>query len=475
MALRTAKQYLDSLRDDRVVYYAGQRIKDVVAHPDFGLRAQENARQYGKGPDEPADIQAKRVVKLPDGEPIHRWLMPPRSREDLLKWIEMEETMPGDIHGAMTAGLVGLQILAKKMDAKYNKGYTPRIEKYLDWYSRQDLHGSFAMTDAKGDRSKPPSGQADPDLWLRVVERRKDGIVIRGAKTSVTSAAVANELLVLPTHGMGPADADWSVACAVPANAPGVVMLSNYAGSPWGERFRFDKPLSHSKFHHDATVVFNDVFVPNERVFMDGEFEFTRELLGYFTTFHRTGILIREPKDTKKLIGTAQLMARYNGLEGVGGIKNTIAEMVQTAQLLDVLRFTALNRVQFVDGICVPDAVACNLAGLTITATRENYITFLCELCGGPVLTSPSGLDLQNPETAEFVKKYYVGKAGVSAEERLRLVKYIYDLGASDASGWARASSVTAAGSPGARRVAVGRGFDIEACAAMVLEELKGH
>jgi len=474
MALRTAKQYLDSLRDDRVVYYAGQRIKDVVAHPDFGLRAQANARQYGKGPEEPADIQAKRVVKLADGEPIHRWLMPPRSREDLLKWIEMEETMPGDIHGAMTAGLVGLQILAKKMDAKYNKGYTPRIEKYLDWYSRQDLHGSFAMTDTKGDRSKPPSGQADPDLWVRVVERKKDGIVIRGAKTSVTSAAVANELLVLPTHNMGPADADWSLACAVPANAPGVVMISNYAGSPWGERFKFDRPLSHSSFHHDATVVFNDVFVPNERVFMDGEYEFTRELLGYFTTLHRTGVLIKEPAATKKLIGAAQLMARYNGLEGVGSIKNTIAEMIQTAQLLDALKFTALNRTQMVDGICVPDGVACNLAGLTISSTRENYITFLCELCGGPVLTSPSGMDLQNPETAALIKKYYVGKAGVGAEERLRLVKYIYDLGASDASGWARAASVTAAGSPGARRVAVGRGFDVEACAAMVLEELKG-
>ena len=165
-------------------------------------------------------------------------------------------------------------------------------------------------------------------------------------------------------------------------------------------------------------------------------------------------------------------MARYNGLEGVGAIRGTIAEMVQTAQLLEALRFTALNRIQMVDGLCVPDPVACNLAGLTVSDTRDRFVTFLCELCGGPVLTAPSGLDLLNPETAAMVKKYYVGKAGVSAEQRLALVKYIYDLCASDASGWTRAASVTAAGSPGARRVAVGRDFNVEACVDSVLQDL---
>ena len=128
--------------------------------------------------------------------------------------------------------------------------------------------------------------------------------------------------------------------------------------------------------------------------------------------------------------------------------------------------------MQFIEGVCVPDGVACNLAGLTVSDTREKFVSFLCELCGGPVLTAPSGLDLANPETADMVKKYYVGKPGVTAEERLKLVKYIYDLGASDTSGWTRAANVTAAGSPGARRVAVGRGFDVEGCIKAVLDEL---
>ena len=202
MALRTAQQYLDSLRDGRVVYYAGERIRDVVDHAHFGLRARANAAQYGRGAADDAETLAARTVTLPDGEVIHRWHQPPRSQEDLLKFVAMEEEMPGDAHGAMAAGITGLQIVARKMDAKFGTAYTPRIDAYADWYARNDLHGAFAMTDAKGDRSKPPSGQADPDLWVRVVERRADGIVIRGAKTSVTSAALANELLVLPTHGM---------------------------------------------------------------------------------------------------------------------------------------------------------------------------------------------------------------------------------------------------------------------------------
>ena len=472
MALRTGEQYLASLRDDRVVYYAGEKVHDVTTHPEMGLHARATAKQFGRGADEDAATLEQRTLLLPDGDRVHRWTVPPRSRDDLLKFIEMEKHMVGDEHGALAAGLTGLQILARKMDAKHGTQYTGRIDKYADWFARADIHGAFAMTDAKGDRSKPPSGQVDPDLFLRVVERRKDGIVIRGAKTSVTSAGLCNELLVLPTHAMGPADKDWAVACAVPANAPGVVMLANYMGKPWGEKFKFDRPLTHSAHHHDATVIFNDVFVPNERVFMDGEFEFTREFLGYFTTLHRTRIVIMEPRDTKRLIGVAQLMMEYNGLENVGGLKTKIGEMIQTAQLLDVLGYTAVNRVQFVEGVCVPDAAACNLAGLTVTDTREGFITFICELAGGPVLTAPSGLELQNPATAGFVKKYYVGKPGVSAEQRLHLVKYIYDIGASDAAGWSRALGVTGAGSPGARRVAVQRGFDVESCKQTILKEL---
>lgn len=478
MALRTADQYLASLRDDRVVYFAGERVADVTTHPVLGLHVAENAKQFGRGELEDPATLALRTVQLADGERVHRWTVPPRSPDDLLKFIEMESSMVGDEHGALAAGLAGLQILARKMDARHGTAYTGRIDRYADWYARQDMHGAFAMTDAKGDRTKPPSGQVDPDLFLRVVERRPDGIVIRGCKTSVTAGALCNELLVLPTHAMGEADKDWAVACAVPANAPGVVFVSNYVGQPWGEAFKFDRPLTHSHVHHDATVFFNDVFVPHERVFMDGEYTFTREFLGYFTTLHRTRILMMEPRDTRKIIGAAQLMARYNGLEGVGSIKDRITDMMQTAVLLDTLRHTAIHRVQFVEGICVPDAAACNLAGLTVTSTRENHLTFLLELTGGPVLTAPTGADLANPATRDLILKYYVGKAGVGAEERLALVKYIYDLCASDYAGWSRALGVTGAGSPGARRVAVTRGFDTEGCIRTVLDEIQaapGH
>jgi 4-hydroxybutyryl-CoA dehydratase/vinylacetyl-CoA-Delta-isomerase len=147
--------------------------------------------------------------------------------------------------------------------------------------------------------------------------------------------------------------------------------------------------------------------------------------------------------------------------------------MVETAQLLELLRFSALARTQVIEGVCVPDSVACNLAALTSTRTRPGYLQFLCELAGGPVLTAPSGLDFENPETSELVRKYYVGKDGVSAEQRLGLVKYIYDIAASDSAGFARASSVTAAGSPSAKRMALTRDFDMEGCIALVADDLR--
>lgn len=466
MTIRTSGQYLASLRDDRKVYYAGERIADVTAHPAFGLRAREIGAQY----DEHNDI----TTRAEGGDSIRTWFEPPRDADALLRFIEMEAALHAAPHGAIMAGLASLELVARRIDEETGERYLPRIRAYREQFIRDDLHACLAMTDAKGDRSKPPHRQADPDLWLRVVDRSAAGITIRGAKTSVSEGAITNEFLVLPTHAMSPDDADWSVACAVPADAPGVVMISNYVGTPWGERFRADRPTTYNDFRHEVTIFFNDVFVPWERVFMDGEFHHTREVIRYFTTFHRIGTITKEPRDTQKLIGAAQLMARYNGLEGVGAIKTTIAEMVETAQLLDALRFTALARAKVVEGVCVPDSVACNLAALTATRTRPGYLQFLCELAGGPVLTAPSFLDLENPETADLVRKYYVGKEGISAEQRLALVKYIYDIAASDSAGFLRASSVTAAGSPSAKRMALTRDFDIEACIGFVLHELEG-
>jgi 4-hydroxybutyryl-CoA dehydratase / vinylacetyl-CoA-Delta-isomerase len=466
VTIRTADQYLASLRDDRKVYYAGERIADVTAHPAFGLRARQLAAQY--------DSHNDLTVRTEGGEQIRTWFEPPRDQEALLRFIEVESALHAAPHGAIMAGLAALELVARRIDAQSGERYLPRIQKYRDEFIRSDLHSCLAMTDAKGDRSKPPHKQVDPDLWLRVVDRSAGGITIRGAKTSVSEGAITNEFLVLPTHAMSPDDADWSVACAVPANTPGVVMISNYVGTPWGERFAADRPTTYNEFRHEVTIFFNDVFVPWERVFMDGEFHHTRDIIRYFTTFHRTNALTREPRDTQKLIGAAQLMARYNGLESTGAIKTAIAEMVETAQLLDALRFTALGRTKVIEGICVPDSAACNLAGLTSTRTRPGYLQFLCELAGGPVLTAPSFLDLQNPETEALVRKYYVGKDGISAEQRLALVKYIYDIAASDSAGFARASSVTAAGSPSAKRMALTRDFDIEACIGLVMGELDG-
>ncbi|MCC6381847.1 MAG: hypothetical protein IT304_05020 [Dehalococcoidia bacterium] len=464
MALRSSAQYLDSLRDDRRVYYAGERIVDVTAHPQFGLRARQTGRHF----DDASDLTSR----AEGGDRVRTWYEPPRDREALLRFMEMEGALHGAGHAAIMAGLAALELVGRKADEDLGERYLPRVRAYREAIIREDLHACLAMTDAKGDRSRPPHKQVDPDLWVRVVDRSATGITIRGAKTSVSEGAITNEFLVLPTHAMSVDDAAWSVACAVPANAPGVVMISNYVGTPWGERFRADRPLTYDDFRHEVTIIFEDVFVPWERVFMDGEFHLTRELIRYFTTFHRGGVLAREPRDTQKLIGAAQLMARYNGIEGTGQIKNTIAEMVETAQLLDVLRFTALERTTLAEGVCVPDAIACNLAALTSTRTRPGYLQFLCELAGGPVLTAPSFLDLENPETAALVRKYYVGKEGVSAEQRLALVKYIYDIAASDAAGFARASSVTAAGSPSAKRMALTREFDLESCVGLVLDDL---
>ena len=199
--------------------------------------------------------------------------------------------------------------------------------KYLEYVQENDLTCDGAMTDPKGDRGLPPHKQPDPDHFLHVVEEREDGIVVRGAKAHQTGAVNSHEVIVMPTQSMGKEDEDYAVSFALPSDAEGItyIMARQSCDTRKLEGGAMDQ--GNLMFGgHEALVVFDDVFVPWDRVFMYKEYDFAGQLVEYFASYHRQSYACKVGVGDV-LIGAAQTAAEYNGVNRASHIKDKIIEM----------------------------------------------------------------------------------------------------------------------------------------------------
>ena len=291
MATRSVEDYKAGLNDGRTLFFKGDRVEDVTRHPDLGVGVEHASLDFALAED--AAYRDLMTSKIPDtGETISRYFVSPTNTNDLLKRREMIETSTRLGGGVVllikeigTDALFALSLVAKRIDEGYGTDYLKRVEAYHQHCQREDLSMAVAQTDVKGDRSLAPSEQTHPDYYVRVVEEREDGIVVRGAKAHTTCAPYVDEIIVLPTRNLTEQDKDYAVAFAVPANTPGLKMIV----SPFGAS-------SSSDFHHpvsahhrmiESLTIFDDVFVPKERVFMSGEWDFAGGLATTFVQFHR--------------------------------------------------------------------------------------------------------------------------------------------------------------------------------------------
>jgi len=324
MGLMTADEYRERLRDGRVVYYRGEQVADVTTHPDLKVCVDTMAVDY-----ELAHLPAYHdlaVVKDPEtGEEISRCYHVPQNAEDLLKQLDLiiAGTVLGDgfiplAHDIGADALNAISITARTMK---NQQYLDRIEKYRSYLKKHDLAVVAAVTDVKGVRLLRPSDprQQHPDYYVRVVERREDGIVVRGAKAHITGAAYAHEMFVIPCRAMTEADADYAVAFAIPCNAPGVRQICRpFHSRITAAEFPNSRPL---RVHTESLIIFDDVFVPWDRVFMCGEWKAAGTMVYNFAVMHRrTGVAYRIPM-TEQLLGIAQAVAEYNGIAEVVHVK----------------------------------------------------------------------------------------------------------------------------------------------------------
>ena len=463
MSLRTSGEYVERLKRMKPnVYLGGNRI----GREDPILASPINTLKFTF--DVAADPQFQDLVVTTShltGEKISRFTGVNRSVDDLLKKQEMTRALCHRVGGCIqrcmaTDTLNAMGVVSSRIDEVKGTDYHQRFLSFLEYYQKDDLVGSAAQSDAKGDRSQRPHQQADPDLYLRVVERGKDGIVVRGAKNHITMGPYVDEHLVIPTRAMTGEEGDWAVSFAIPADADGVKIISRVT-SP---RPRIKLVAPYNRYGvAESVVVFDDVFVPWERVFMCGEWEFAGQMALTFAGFHRHSYCGCKPALTDIVMGATALVAEYNGVETAPHIRDEVTELMIIAELVYASGIAASVKAQPTpSGIWEPAFLYSNtgryLAGINVYHEYD----VLTAVAGGLPSTLPPEEDWLSPETGPYLEKYIMRKPDIPAEKLHRLFRFISDFSCSAAGGWAQYAGVHGGGSPVMEKIGIRSQYDLE-------------
>jgi 4-hydroxybutyryl-CoA dehydratase/vinylacetyl-CoA-Delta-isomerase len=465
--LLTADQYLESIRKWGIrVYLQGALLDNPVDHPLTLPPARTLAETYRLALD-PGTRDLMTATSHLTGEPINVSSMIWRSQKDLLQRIEWERlvgrlTGRGALRSPGLDALNTLAIVTARVDREHGTSYHSRFNAFLRQVHEHDWALSGAMTDPRGDRSARPSAQADPDLYLRVVERRDGGVVLRGAKAHQTSACHAHYHLVLPLACQA-GEEDWAIACAVPSNARGLYHI--YSRQPGdGRRLEGgDLDVGLAEFGGcESLLVFDDVFVPESHVFLDGETEATPDLVQYFGSFHRHCYGGCKVGIGDVVIGAAAAIAEANGVAGRPMIKDKLTEMVHLNETMYACAVAAAARSTEVEGVTIPDLLLANVTKLNVTRFPFEMARLAADIAGGAMTTLPSEKDLRHPELGKVVRKFLAAAPGTDVEHRMRLLRLLEFMTHGMGSTYFLHESLHGAGAPEAMRITLRRQMDLE-------------
>ena len=465
--MMNAEQYEESLRKLKLdVHMFGERVKNVVDHPIIRPSMKAVAKTYEMAEEaEYKEIMTARSHLT--GKSVNRFTHIHQNIDDLVKKSKMGRLL-GRETGCCFQRCVGMDalnavsIVSHNIDAKWGTEYNKRFLKYLAYVQEHDLTVDGAMTDTKGDRSLPPHKQPDPDAFLHVVERRKDGIVVRGAKAHQTGAVNSHEILVMPTLSMREDDREYAVSFALPSDAEGILYIIGRQSCDTRKSEEGTLDQGNLLFGgHEALVVFEDVFVPWERVFMCGEFAFTGELVEKFAAYHRQSYACKVGVGDV-LIGAAQVAAEYNGVDKASHVKDKIIEMNHLNETLycGCVACASEGHREESGTYCV-DILLSNVHKQNVTRLPYEIARLAQDIAGGLMVTMPSEKDLRSPKTGRLVEKYLGAKSNVPTEHRLRILRLIENLTLGSAAVGYLTESMHGAGSPQAQRIMISRTVDM--------------
>ena len=459
--MKTGREYVESLRKlNPRVYSFGSRVESVVDHPLLRPHVNAAAMTYELAHC-PEFAQATTATSHLSGESINRFTHIQQSTDDMVSKVRMMRLL-GQKTGSCFQRCVGLDALngiystTFDIDREHSTTYHQRFTRYLRHVQENDLMLAGAMSDPKGDRSLAPSQQEDPEAYVRVVERRQDGVVVRGAKVHITGAVNSHEIVAMPTRRMREADEDYAICFAVPVDAQGVTLV---LGRQTNDTRRLDSEIDVGNAKYgivggEALVVFDDVFVPWERVFMCGEYDFTAQLVESFAGHHRSNYGGCKVGLADVVIGASAWMAECHGLERAPNVTDLLAEMVHLSETCWACSLACAHEgVQTPSGAYGVNPLLANVVKLNITRFAYEWMRLAQDIAGGLIITLPSEKDYDSPDVGEYIDRYFKGKKGSSTRDRIRMARLIENM----AIGAGLPEALHGAGSPAAQKVMIRR------------------
>lgn len=481
--LMTKEQYIESLRQMKTrVYMFGEQVENWVDHPIIRPSIECVGMTYELANDpEYADLCTAKSSYT--GETVNRFTHLHQSTDDLIKKVKMLRLL-GQKTASCFQRCVGMDAFnamfstTYEMDKKYGTNYHDNFNNFLKMVQENDFVVDGAMTDPKGDRGLAPNAQKDPDLFMHIVERREDGIVVRGAKAHQTGCINSHWHIIMPTQAMREEDADYAVAFATPTDADGIYMIYGRQSCDTRKLEEgADVDLGNAQFGgQEALVVFDNVFIPNEYIFMAGEYDFANMMVERFAGYHRQSYGGCKVGVGDVLIGAAALAAEYNGAQKASHIKDKLIEMVHLNETLYCCGIACSAEGQATEaGNYQIDLLLANVCKQNVTRFPYDITRLAEDIAGGLMVTMPAESDFnsdlvvgKNGETVgEICNKYFAAAPSCTTEERMRILRFIENmcLGAS-AVGY-RTESLHGAGSPQAQRIMIARQGNLEAKKAL--------
>ncbi len=462
MKIRTAADYKRSLRGLKpLIFYRGKRIDDVTTHPATRPHVNAAAMTYSLA-NNPKYQDLLTATSHLTQRRISRFTHIHQSVEDLVKKIKMLRLL-GQKTGTCFQRCVGLDALnatysvSYEIDQKYGTDYFERFKAYLLTVQERNIMLDGAMTDPKGDRSKGPAQQHDPDQFVHVVSRSKKGVTIRGAKIHQTGGVNSHEVLILPTLALDEESRDYAIVAAVPIDAPGVTLI-------FGRQASDDRKLNQERIDAgnprfgvvggECVIAFEDVFVPKERVFMDGEIDFSGLLVERFAAHHRANYGGCKTGLFDVLVGAVALLSQIQGTARSSHIRDKVTEMIHLGETLygSAIACSA-EGYPTASGAYMVDTMLANVGKHNVTRFHFEVARLATDIAGGFLATLPSQYDLENEDIGKLVRKYFSGVEGIPPEDRIKIGRLIENM----IGGTALVESMHGAGSPQAQRIMIYR------------------
>jgi 4-hydroxybutyryl-CoA dehydratase/vinylacetyl-CoA-Delta-isomerase len=461
MPIRTGKEYIDSLRGRKLkIFLFGEEIKDPVEHPIIRPSINAVAETYDLAVREEELASAQSSIS---GKRVNRFLHIAESAQDLVFQNKMQRKM-GQNTGTCFQRCVGmdainsLHSITYEIDEKHGTKYHKRLLDFIKMMQNENFVIGGAMTDPKGDRSKGPTEQVDPDMFVHVVKRDDKGVYVTGAKAHQTGCINSHWIIIMPTLRLTENDKDYALVGAFQADAPGITYIYGRQSCDTRSMEEGDIDSGNAQYAgQEAMIILDNVFIPWDKIFMDGEYEFASMLIERFTCYHRRSYVCKTGLGDV-LIGAASTISDYNGIPNVSHIKDKLVEMTHLNESIFAAGIASSYQAhKLKSGVYLNDDMLAQVCKHNVTRFPYEIGRLAQDIAGGLVVTMPSEKDFRHPEAGPLLKKYLVGRKGVAVENRMRIFRLIENMTMGRNAVGYLTESMHGAGSPQAQRIQIAR------------------